>query len=108
MRESRQSGATRERRTDGGRNSLTLSEFLVVVLICKHVTCSSPDLPPLLSFSSSPPPSAVEVELEDAMNTCKHPSYSKLIGYGNRDDATCRRLVALFGSGLVPYLPFLA
>lgn len=45
---------------------------LVVALICKHATCSGPDLPPSSVF---PPfaPSAVEVKLEDAMNTCKHP-----------------------------------
>lgn len=42
---------------------------LDVLLICKHVTCSSPDLPPSPIFSSSPQPSAVEVKLEDAMNT---------------------------------------
>lgn len=36
------------------------------------------------------------------------PGYSILIGYVNHGDATCRRLVALLGSRLIPYLPFLA
>lgn len=80
-----------------------------MVVICKQATCSSTDLPPSPGFPSFPPPSAVEVYLEeDAMNILEH-SVTPVSAYGNNDDdATWRRLVALFASRLIPYLPFFA
>lgn len=41
----------------------------VWLLICKHVTCSSPDLPPSCVSPPLLPPSAGEVKLKDAMST---------------------------------------
>lgn len=63
--------AVQQRGEDG--EQLTLCPSLVVVVICKQATCSSTDLPPSPGFPSFPPPSAVEVYLEeDAMHILEH------------------------------------